>query len=133
MARPNIDVFGQCINCNKNVLEERYIDGKIQRVFVADYEEVTYLLNDESEMRVSSCRTCNDNLDGTETDRVMKAVLDGWKHEVETYSNWSQVRKDSYLAKYSLLKIIVRSDNKDKEVLKKIFKESRVKKLKENK
>ena len=125
MARPERDVFGQCINCGVNMLIDQYVDGRIQRRFTADKTEVTYLLDDGSRMRISTCKKCKEELDGSadELTRVMKAVILGWKHEVETYTDWDDDRKDKYINRYGQLKIVVRSDNKNDDVLEKTFRD----------
>ncbi len=128
MVRPTIDVFGHCIHCGKKLITTKVIDGKEQIVFTGDRDETQYLLDDGSHMRVMSCRKCKEDLDGSEVKPVMKAVVRGWQHELETYSMWPQDRKDKYMDKYGKLKIVVRSDNKEPHVLKKIFKEHKVKK-----
>ena len=93
MPRPNIDVFGHCIRCSKKMIEEKVIDGRVQTVFTAEKGEIAYLLDDGSQMRVSMCKKCIEELDGSEYDQVMNAVKKGWQHELETYSKWTENRK----------------------------------------
>jgi len=130
MPRPNIDVFGQCIMCGTSLIEERVIDGKVVTVFKANRTETTYLLSDGSQMKVAMCKKCKESLDGTESAYVMKAVVRGWQHELETYSDWKQEQKDKYMGVYGKKKIVVRSDNKQKDVLTKHFNEYKVKEAK---
>ena len=133
MPRPNIDVFGNCIMCGTNMIEERVIDGGKKIVFKANRDETTYLLDDGSRMRVAMCRKDKEGLDGTETDYVMKSVIRGWQHELETYSKWSQDKKDKYMSIYGKKRIVIRTDNKEDDAVKKHFHEFKVKDKKEKK
>ncbi len=133
MPRPNIDVFGQCIECGCKMIEEKMINGAIQTVFTAQRGEVEYILDDGSKMRVAMCKDDIAKLDGTETDYVMGAVVRGWQHELETYSKWGQSQKDAYMDKYGKLEIVTRSDNKSEDAVKRQFKEHKVKKDKKEK
>lgn len=133
MPRPNIDVFGQCIECGCTMIEKKMINGQMQTVFTAQRGEVEYLLDDGSKMRVAMCKSDIEKLDGTELDYVMGAVVKGWQHELETYSKWDQEKKDKYMKKYGNLSIVTRSDNKEEDVVKKHFKEYKGKKVKKEK
>jgi hypothetical protein len=122
MTRPNRDVFGHCIICGKNMLTDRVVEGETVQMFTPDKDNAQYLLDDGSKMNVSMCRPCKDELDGTEIEDVMKKVIRGWQHELETYSKWPQERKDNYMEVYGKKKIVVRSDDKPDDVLEKIKK-----------
>jgi hypothetical protein len=133
MARPNTDVFGHCIMCGCKMIEDKMINGMMQRVFTAQRSEATYLLDTGSQMRVAMCKKDVEALDGTETEYVMGAVKRGWQHELETYSPWSQDQKDKYMEKYGKLEIVIRSDNKSSSAVDRHFKEYKVKKDKKEK
>lgn len=133
MPRPNIDVFGHCIECGCKMIEQKMINGMMQTVFTAQRGEVEYLLDDGSKMRVAMCKKDIEKLDGTETDYIMSAVKRGWQHELETYSKWDQDKKDRYMNKYSKLGIVTRSDNKSSEAVEKRFKEHKIKRVKKEK
>ncbi len=135
MPRPNIDVFGHCIMCGVKMIEDKMINGQMQRVFTAQRSQATYLLDSGSQMRVTMCKKDVEALDGTEVDYVMSAVKKGWQHEIETYSLWSQDKKDKYMEKQNKLSIVIRSDNKEKDAVEKHLKKhkEKVEKLKKEK
>lgn len=80
-----IDRFGHCCICTKNLLTQRVVDGKVQDMFVPDYGESTFLLNDGSKMQVTICKTCQRDNELTNPDvqrDIMDAVQKGWQLEV---------------------------------------------------
>lgn len=119
----NIDTFGHCVLCGKNMIIHQVINGKVQQRLGPDYVEEEYLLSDKSKMRVAMCRGCRDNLTGDENTIIMEAVLNGWKNEVETYSHWPEERKMDYIKRYSKKKIVVRTAGLREDVLDKKHKE----------
>jgi hypothetical protein len=135
LPRPNTDVFGHCIMCGCKMIEDKMINGQMQRVFTAQRSSATYLLDSGSQMRVAMCKKDVEKLDGTELDYVMGAVKRGWQHEIETYSTWSQEKKDKYMERQRGLNIVVRSDNKEKDAVEKHLKKykDKIEKLKPKK
>ena len=121
MTNPNIDKFGHCVICHKNLLITQVIEDRVQTRFTADKNEEIYLMNDGSKMRVSICTPCKDKLNGTEFSSVMESVFNGWKLELEDYDHWDKEKKESYLKKYSELEIISHTRGKDDASLTKIF------------
>ncbi len=123
---PNRDVFGHCVKCGKSMVDHHIIDGVQTVRLTGEYREVSYLLNDGSQMRVAMCEKCMLNLtnDEKETNEIMKKVYRGWQHEVETYAGWkekSEEKKRDYLERYSKKRIVVRADELPGDVVKKTF------------
>lgn len=125
MTRPNYDVFGHCVKCHRNLLIQEVIDGKVAQRFHPDHGHVEYLLDDGSRMRVCMCQPCQSILDDSDEtrDAIMHCVIDGWKHEVETYSHWDESKKREYINEYFKKKLIVKSDRMPKDHLDKKLKE----------
>ena len=117
MPRPNMDVFGYCIMCGLKCIEERVVDGVSRVVFTKDKDELQFILNDKSRMRVLVCKKCKNEYSEKDNEYIMKAVQRGWQHEIETYSHWTDDRKKEYMKKYGALEIVCRDDTKVNEIL----------------
>lgn len=130
--RPNHDVFGHCVLCHKNLLITQVVDGKELQRFKPNHGEVEYLLDDSTKMRVCMCKDCQEGMQHTDKERaiIMNCVIDGWKHEVETYSHWEQDKKDSYIKEYSKKRMVTHTKNKADDLLEE---ELKIYKLKEEK
>ncbi len=119
---PNRDVFGYCVNCGKKMVGHKVVGGIYTVCLSNEHTNVTYLLNDGSQMRVGMCKTCAKSLTGDEKERkhIMKRVYRGWQHEVETYAEWEKkpekVKKE-FLEKYGQKRIVTQSDGVDNKML----------------
>jgi len=106
-----IDRYGHCVTCGKNMLIEQVIDGKSEERLSAEYEEVQYLLDDGSRMRVAICRKCKSEGKHDDTKKVMQTVVNGWKKEVDDLvadnkkPDWTKERGEKHMKKYSSLAI----------------------------
>lgn len=120
---PDYDVFGYCVKCGKRMINHAVIDGIYKIRLTGDYTTVTYKLNDGSQMRVAMCRHCSERLTGdvSENNMIMLKVWRGWQNEVETYANWSEDKKKKYLDKYSMLRIVTKSDGLADDSVDRIF------------
>lgn len=137
MTQPNFDVFGHCVVCHKNMNITEVIDGKVTNRLSGEYREEMYYLDDGSKMRVAICMNCQKDLDNLSDDneamnkQIMNCVIDGWKHEVETYAHWPKEKKDAYLNRYGGLQIVTRVNKKPDDVLLSDLKKFHEKKIKE--
>lgn len=114
------DKHGHCVICHEVMIIEQVIDGEVRKRFTPDYDETEYLLDDDSKMRVAICKPCKEIMkdDQDERDLVMECVFKGW--EAETLAmDWSKEKRNKYLNRYKLKKIIVRSEHLSKHALKK--------------
>lgn len=114
------DKHGHCCKCHKNMLTEQVIDGKLQRRFLPDYDEVEYILNTGSRMRVAVCRKCKADLGPEDYEYMMDCVYKGWEHETNELVRigfkgrvglWTEEFRNKHLAQQRKLKIVTRVDN----------------------
>ena len=119
-AIPNVDKYGHCVLCHKNMIIERVVDYKVVNMFSPEYEQTEFLLDDGSRMKVAVCKTCKRDTDfsGIETqENIMKAVVAGWELEVkgliadEKRPEWTEESGRKYLDKYGSKKILYHSEN----------------------
>lgn len=115
----HIDKFGHCVVCHKNMLVEKIIDQKVQKVFTNDYSETKFLLNDGSTMRVAICKECKKT--DYKTKDIMKTVFNGWKNEIEENKTgfWTKEKKEKYIKDYSKKEIVCNADGIDSDILSK--------------
>lgn len=138
----NIDKFGLCVFCHRDLITKRVVDGKVIEMFTPDHGHTEFLLNNGSRMQVCMCRTCRESVDLTAPaiqDMIMKAVQKGWELEVrilvadEKHPQWTEGFGKAYLETMSKLNIDTHSDTLDKvrleersQVLGKEFNEARI-------
>lgn len=124
----DFDLHGHCVKCHEDMSYEEVIDGVMTKRLGPDYQEIEYMLNDGSRMRVAICRGCKELLkdDDNEKKEIMDCVYKGWVHELKSYSHWSHEKKQNHLEVYSKKTIVSRTKGLGKDLLKK-------KLLKENK
>jgi len=138
MTEINYDKFGHCVVCHKKMVVDRVVNNEIVRMITPDYREEEYFLDNGTKMRVAICSKCKESLkDDNETvNSIMDTVIAGW--EVETRllvsddgkPDWTQDVKDKHMEKYSKLKIVTRTEKKDKDTLDRELKKFKEKKEK---
>jgi len=105
----HIDKLGHCVQCGKNLITEKVVNTQhgmeVKRVFVPDYSEETFLLDDESKMRVVMCKPCKMGYDEKDNKKVMKSVIAGWQKEVDELETWDKEKKDKHMKVYKKKKI----------------------------
>src|SRR5574343_1382057 len=86
LRNPHIDFdkYGHCVCCHEQLITKQVIDGKLSERASPKLDEVQFLLNDSSKMRVCICRNCKHSLEESDYDSVMKVVYNGWKKQVES-------------------------------------------------
>ena len=127
------DTYGHCVLCHTNMIYEQVIDSKVQQRFHTDYGEITYLLDDGSNMRVAVCKKCQAIMedDIEEKGYIMDCVKEGWKAETrklvedKNKTDWDEKRRKKYLDRYNKLNIVIKSDNVAKDVLNRRLKDHR--------
>lgn len=119
----NIDRFGHCVVCHKNLLVKRIVDGVVVDMFSPLFDETNFILNNGSEMKVTICKKCKENNDLTQEDThkmIMDAVYKGWELETKMLVNdekaieWDEEYAKKYLNKMRSLDIDCHSENMDK-------------------
>lgn len=86
MKVDNIDKFGHCILCHRNLLKNVALSGKIEPCFDPDKDEAWLKLNTGSMMSISVCKKCKSNTDFESIDnkkKVLEAVNNGWELEMD--------------------------------------------------
>lgn len=77
----DIDKYGHCVICHKNLLSKRVVDEKIVDMFLPIYDHTFFMLNDGSQMQVTICKPCKNSIDLTDIDvhkDIMESVQKGW-------------------------------------------------------
>jgi len=86
MKIDNIDKFGNCVVCHRNLIRNIVINGKVEGVWHPDKDEAYMKLNQGSLMPISICRPCKkstDLNDPTVHNNIMEAVNNGWLLEID--------------------------------------------------
>lgn len=119
----NIDRFGHCVICHKNLLTKRVVDGKVIDMFLPTYSDTMFLLNNGSQMQVTICKTCKSQNELTSPEiqsNIMEACMKGWeldtKLKVET-KEMTEEQREKVIGEYSKLGIDCHSENLDKHVI----------------
>ena len=104
-----IDQFGHCIKCGKNLITQKVYnapEGLVSKtVFVPDYGQIQFLLDDGSKMRVVMCLPCQAVYDEKDNKNVMKSVIAGWQKEVRELKHWNKEKKEKHMKIYKKKKI----------------------------
>lgn len=115
--------FAPCVICKKNLITNKVIDGKVQKVFIADQGLSEFMLNNGSILTVCMCKTCKgcyDLHDLRVHDLVIKGCMDGWNVETQILvdgNHWDNKQRNDYLNKMNELSIHSNIDNLDKNKL----------------
>lgn len=70
-----IRVAGSCSICNKRMLIEQVIDGRIQKRYLPDYTGKVFTLDDGSSMRIPLCKSCLNNISPDDYDNLVDSIL----------------------------------------------------------
>lgn len=116
----NIDRWGHCVKCHKNLSVDRVVDGKSIKMFLPDKEETEFILDDGSRMRVCICRPCKIDRDLTDESiqrEIMDSVIEGWRLEIrglvedENRKDWDAEKGNRHMEIYSRKRIVAHSDS----------------------
>lgn len=126
MSYDNIDKYGHCVSCHRNLIIERVVDGRVMKIFLPDKEETEFLLDDGSRMRVCVCRKCKETKDFKDEkfqETIMEAVVNGWRLEVDSLvsddnkPDWTPETSKRHMDIYSKKKILIHSDSVEKHIV----------------
>lgn len=126
MNTDNIDKFGHCCLCTKNLITKRVVDGKVIDMFLPIHDHTDFLLDNGSIMKVCICKPCKESIDLSSVEvhsNIMDAVNKGWELESkmlvedETHPMWTKEYGEKYLHEMAQLSISYHADNLDKNVL----------------
>lgn len=126
MNTDNIDKFGHCVICHRNLITKRVVDGKVIDMFVPEHDHADFLLNNGSMMKVCCCKICKNTYDLKDKDlqeEIIEACQKGWELETkilvadEKIPEWTQEHADKYLSDMGKLEIDCHAENIDKNAL----------------
>jgi len=100
-----VDRFGHCIMCGKNMIIEKVVGTEVKKVTTPDYDQVQFLLDDGSKMRVVTCKPCKAGMKDKDHKTIMKSVIAGWQREVDGLEHWEKKKKEKHMKKYKRRKI----------------------------
>lgn len=116
----NIDRFGHCCVCHRNMMTKRVVDNKVIDMFLPEHDHTDFLLNNASIMKVCMCKNCKlkVNLDSeTVHGYIMEACLKGWELETKILvedKQWTQEQANNYLINMGKLNIHCHAEHLDK-------------------
>lgn len=108
MSTDDIDSYGHCVCCHKNLLTKRVVDGKVVDMFLPTYDETMFLLDNGSQMQVTICKPCKEVTDLSDAkvhSDIMEAVMKGWELETkmlvadDKQPDWTAEKGQEYLDK----------------------------------
>ena len=123
MNTDNIDKFGHCVVCHKNLITKRIVDGIVQEMFLPIHDHAEFMLDNGSLMKVCMCKPCKESTDLTDAtvqDNIMQAVRKGWELEVavlvadDKQPVWTKEYGENYLNVMGELNIDSPSEGIDK-------------------
>ena len=106
----------KCYLCHKPLLQEKVIEGKLQKVLHPERVITQFYLNNNSRMDVALCIPCK----GMDIDnpivqnKIMKNVIDGWQSEQDILLSKGMISKedsDKCMEYHGSLKILFKSEN----------------------
>lgn len=116
MKIDNIDKFGHCCLCHKNLIRNIVINGKVEGTWHPDKDEAYMKLNQGSLMPISLCRSCKESSDLRDSNvhiSIMEAVNHGWMLEIdhmkrnpEQFKDFTTEKEESLKKLYSGLSIV---------------------------
>ncbi len=116
MKIENIDKFGHCVVCHRNLIKNVVLNRKVEGVFDADKDEAHLKLNNGSVMPISICKPCKGSVDLNNAiiqNKIMDAVQNGWVLEMnhmdehpEKFPDWNKEKRSKLENYYSNLNIV---------------------------
>lgn len=116
------DKFGHCVRCHKYLIREVIDRGKVIKAPTSDSDSEVFFLNNYTNMRVSICSKCKQNLKEEDFEYIMDAIIKGWDWETTQLVNdskkelWNENKKKSYMDKHRLIKIVSLSNGLNNKV-----------------
>lgn len=105
MKVDNIDKFGNCVFCHRNLVKNVVLNGKIDVVFDADRDHIHCQFNNGSYTDIPVCKPCKKDLDFNAPDireQIMEQVKLGWELEIDhmdrnaaKFQGWNEKAKKS--------------------------------------
>lgn len=86
MIIENIDKFGTCVTCHRNLVINKVIGDEVQGTWHPDKDDAFMRLNQGSLMPIAICKPCKNKVDLTNSvvhAKIMEAVNNGWALEID--------------------------------------------------
>lgn len=107
MKIDNIDKFGNCCVCHRNLVVNKVIGGKVESTWHPDKDDAYMKLNQGSLMPIAICKPCKHSVDMTDPlvhTQIMQAVNNGWALEIDHMKKHPEQFKDFTPEKEKALK-----------------------------
>lgn len=81
----DIDKFGNCVLCHRNLVKNVVVNNKLQGVFDADKDQIFVKFNNGSCGHIAICKPCKSNTDVSADENraaIMEQVHIGWTLEM---------------------------------------------------
>src|ERR1700741_5625957 len=107
MEIKDIDKFGNCVSCHRNLVKNVVLNGKVEGVMDADADTSYFKLTNGSILVVPICKPCKATMnldDPIVHDTIMKSVQEGWTLEMHMMKNNPDKFKDFNSEKEEKLK-----------------------------
>lgn len=96
--------IGFCCNCDRQILD--LTQQNPRRRALPIYREQYIKLSNNSLMRIALCRDCDENMDKTKAEHIMKRHRQHWKEEIEESIVIPEDKKPEALARNKVLKCV---------------------------
>ena len=113
----DFDKYGHCSLCHKDLrIKQMTSDGPVE-VFTPEHDEINFLLNDSSTMRVCVCKSCQAEGIDDKQEEIMDSVYKGWYMETmylvedKKKTEWTEEKRLKYLNNYANKELVCVSDN----------------------
>jgi len=99
------DKYGYCVKCHKSMITTKVINLEVKTIFTPDRDEIEFILDDNTKMRVAICKTCKAQVTNKDYKDIMRSVHKGWEEETKNLKHWTKEKRDKYLKEYKKRKI----------------------------
>lgn len=97
MKIDNIDKFGNCVYCHRQLVKNMVIGGKVTGILDAEASDSFFKLDNGSILVVPICMPCKENIDLNDHaihEEIMKEVQNGWELEIHHMREHTEHFKD---------------------------------------
>jgi len=117
----DIDKFGNCVSCHRQLVRNVVVGGKVQGILDSDASDSFFRLNTGSILVVPICKSCKKNIklsDPETHDKILAEVMNGWELEIhhmkrnpEHFKDFTPEKEKALRDMYSGLKIVKHERN----------------------
>ena len=102
MKIKNIDKFGHCVICHKNLIRNIVIGGKVVGTWHPHKDEAYMISNIGALIPISICKPCKKTVvldDSNVHENIMEAIKNGWELEIDHMKKHPEMFSDFTLEK----------------------------------